>query len=48
MLSQSTERQPSRLALGTADERQFDEGIIYLDENELSDKSVPGVSEKIF
>lgn len=48
MLSQSTERQPTRAALGSTDERIFDEGITYFDENELTNKNIPENTQKIF
>ena len=48
MLSDSKEREPARASLGSVAERNFDEGITYFDENELADKQLSGVSEKIF
>ena len=48
ILSQSTERPPSRAALGSDTEREFDQGITYFDENELTGKEIPSNSDEIF
>ena len=48
MLSDSKERPPARMSLGSEEERKFDEGITYFDENEFGNKYIPDTSNNIF